>query len=166
LGRTVSIGPPLCLAPQLQEFQAGILTGLTWAEAQQRYPDLCEALETSLDWLPIPQAETPLQGRQRAEAFITQLIRRHRNGDAVWVVAHQWILEHLIAALLGSDRTWQITMPNTALFEFWLDCDRWAQTDMARHTSTLWQIQRFNECPHLLSIAQTTANAAPTAAND
>ncbi|WP_204139014.1 histidine phosphatase family protein [Halomicronema sp. CCY15110] len=153
LARGKQVPPAVFFAAQLCEFQVGILTGLTWAEAQQRYPDLCEALVTSLDWLPIPQAETPRQGRQRAEAFITQLLSRHRNGDAVWVVAHQWILEHLVAALMGGDRTWQITMSNTALFEFWLDCDRWAQTDMARHTSTLWQIQRFNECPHLSSWA-------------
>ncbi|RZM82500.1 histidine phosphatase family protein [Leptolyngbya iicbica] len=156
--------PRFCYAAELQEFQAGILTGLTWTEAQQRYPDLCEALVTSLDWLPIPQAETPRQGRRRAEAFVAQLLVQHRNGDAVWVMAHQWILEHLIAALMGSDRTWQISMGNTALFEFWLDCDRWSQTGMARHTSTLWQIQRFNERPHLLTGgAITTAPPADSA---
>ena len=52
--------PQLSIMPHLQEFDAGILTGLTWREAQQQYPDLCQALETSHDWVPIPHAETPL----------------------------------------------------------------------------------------------------------
>ncbi|NEQ45881.1 MAG: histidine phosphatase family protein [Leptolyngbya sp. SIOISBB] len=141
--------PQFLISHHLQEFQAGILTGLTWPEAQQRYPNLCRTLETSLDWVPIPAAETPHQGKQRAQALIEHLLAHHGNGDAVWVMAHQWILEHLIAVLLGSDRTWQITMPNTALFEFWLDRDRWSQSGMARHISDLWQIKRFNDCPHL-----------------
>lgn len=141
--------PPCFTSTHLQEFHAGILTGLTWSEAQQRYPDLCLALETNRDWVPIPAAETPYQGKQRAQTFIEHLLLTHRNGDAVWVMAHQWILEHLIAVLLGGDRTWQITMPNTALFEFWLDCDLWSQVGMTRHISDLWQIKRFNDCPHL-----------------
>ena len=141
--------PPLTLSPHLQEFDAGILTGLTWAAAQQRYPDLCHALMASADWVPIPEAETPLQGRQRAQQFIHHLLQVHGNGDTVWVMSHQWILEHLIAALLGCDRTWQMAMPNTALFEFWLDRDRWEQPGMSVSISDLWQIQRFGERPHL-----------------
>ncbi|MEM9117387.1 MAG: histidine phosphatase family protein [Cyanobacteria bacterium P01_F01_bin.56] len=137
----------VCMA--LQEFDAGILTGLTWAEANQHYPDLCHQLETSVDWVPIPQAETPLQGRQRAHQFIQRLLQTHNNDDAVWVMAHHWILEHLVACLLGSDRTWQIPMANTALFEFWLDRDRWAHTGMARNISDLWQIKQFNQTLHL-----------------
>lgn len=140
--------PPLTLSPQLQEFDAGILTGLTWAAAQQQYPDLCRALMTSADWVPIPEAETPLQGRQRAQQFIDLVLQTHGNGDRVWVMSHQWLLEHLIAALLGGDRTWQIAMPNTALFEFWLDRDRWEQSGMATGISDLWQIQRFGDRPH------------------
>ncbi|MEM6835306.1 MAG: histidine phosphatase family protein [Cyanobacteria bacterium P01_C01_bin.120] len=133
----------------LQEFNAGILAGLTWAEAQQRYPDLCHQLITSDDWVPIPDAETPQQGQQRAQSFIQSLLRNHQNGDAIWVMSHHWILEHLIACLLGGNRTWQIAMPNTALFEFWLDRDRWEQTGMTRYISDLWQIKQFNSTPHL-----------------
>lgn len=153
---STDVPPTLSLSTHLQEFDAGILTGLTWPSAQQRYPDLCQALMASADWVPIPQAETPLQGRQRAQQFITHLLKAHSNGDRVWVMSHQWILEHLIAALLGSDRTWQITMPNTALFEFWFDRDRWAQSGMSLGISDLWQIKRFNAVPHL-------RNARPSA---
>lgn len=142
--------PQLQICPALKEFNAGILTGLTWSEVRQQYPDLCHQLETKADWVPIPEAETPLQGRQRAQQFVQHLFDIHGNGDRVWVMAHHWILEHVIACLLGSDRTWQIAMPNTALFEFWVDCDRWHQTGMALNISDLWQIKQFNSTPHLV----------------
>ena len=141
--------PQLSIRPQLQEFDAGILTGLTWREAQQQYPDLCQALETSPDWVPIPHAETLLDGRARAADFINYLLATHHNGDAVWLVSHQWIMEHLMACLMGCDRTWQMPMANTATFEFWLDRDRWSAGGISLGISDLWQIKRFNDCQHL-----------------
>ena len=133
----------------LAEFQAGVLTGLTWAEAEARYPKLCAALMATPDCVPIPEAETPSQGRDRAQHFIQKLLNQHQQDDAIWVISHQWILQHLVASLLGCDRTWQISIPNTALFEFEIDRDRWDQLDMARWTSDLWQIKRFGDSPHL-----------------
>ena len=150
------------LTADLQEFNAGILTSLTWAEAQHRYPDLCQRLETAAVWVPIPGAETPLEGRGRAQRFIQQLLTQHHNGDAVWVMAHQWILEHLVAALLGCDRTWQITMPNTAVFEFWVDRDRWHHQGIDQTLSDLWQIKRFNGCEHFQDLYQDAPAIALT----
>ena len=146
--RTGSL-PQLSIMHQLQEFDAGILTGLTWQESKQQYPDLCQALETSRDWVSIPQAETPLAGRSRAADFVNYLLAKHHNGDAVWLISHQWIMEHLIACLMGCDRTWQIPMANTATFEFWLDRDRWSAAGVTQGISDLWQIKRFNDCQHL-----------------
>ncbi|MEM9769828.1 MAG: histidine phosphatase family protein [Cyanobacteria bacterium P01_D01_bin.71] len=151
-GDSSPAAPQFQVCPLLREFDAGILTGLTWPEAQQRYPDLCHQLETSADWVPIPAAETPQQGRQRAQAFLNDLLHRHCSGDAIWILSHHWILEHLIACLLGCDRTWQIAMANTALFEFWLDRDRWEQAGMPRSISDLWQIKQFNSTPHLAGV--------------
>jgi probable phosphoglycerate mutase len=143
--------PEVTIARPLQEFDAGILTNLTWAEAQARYPALCQALETSPDWVPIPNAETPTAGRDRAAAFIHHLLERHTNQQAIWIMSHHWIMEHLIASLFGSDRTWKITILNTALFEFWLDRDRWSDGGVHRGISDLWQIKRFGDCHHLHS---------------
>jgi broad specificity phosphatase PhoE len=140
---------PVTLAPALMEFQAGIFTGLTWAEAKAQHPTLCHALETSPDWIPIPQAETPQQGRDRAQGLIQYLLQTYPPEAVVWIVSHHWILEHLIAALMGCDRTWRLTIPNTALFEFTLDLSRWHQPPMARWTSDLWRIHHFGDRPHL-----------------
>lgn len=146
-GQTV----PVTLLDDLKEYDAGIFTGLTWAEARDRHPDLCHQLETSLDWQPIPQAETLEQGHSRAQRVVDELIERHRNGDRVLVVGHHWILQHVIACLMGCDRAWGLPMANTALFEFWLDRDRWRQSGPNRLNSELWRIKRFNDTTHLQS---------------
>ena len=136
-------------ADELKEFQNGIFKGLTWSEARTRHPDLCRRLEASPDWIQIPEAESLHDARTRAHQFITQLIERHIDGDRLWIVSHSWILQHLIAELLGSDRSWRVRAGNTALFEFWIDRSRWHQTSQNRLNTNLWQIRRFNDSRHL-----------------
>ncbi|MEA5449804.1 histidine phosphatase family protein [Leptolyngbya sp. CCNP1308] len=142
---------PVTLLDGLKEYDVGIFTGLTWAEACDRHPALCHQLETSLDWQPIPQAETLEQGHNRAQRVIDELIERHRNGDRLLVIGHHWILQHAIACLMGCDRAWGLPMANTAVFEFWLDRDRWPQFGPNRLNSELWRIKRFNDTTHLQS---------------
>lgn len=136
-------------ADELKEFQNGIFQGLTWTEAMERYPDLCHALESSPDWIPIPEAESLQAARTRAQQFISRVLQRHRNGDQVWIVTHSWILQHLVAELMGCDRSWRLRATNTALFEFWLDRSRWEQEDQNRFNTDLWQVRRFNDSHHL-----------------
>lgn len=136
-------------ADELKEFQNGIFEGLTWAEAKERYPDLCETLENSPDWIQIPGAESLQEARARARRFVHQLVQQHHDGEQIWIVTHSWILQHLIAELLGCDRSWRIHARNTALFEFWLDRSRWERTDQNRFNTDLWQIRRFNDYHHL-----------------
>lgn len=135
-------------ADELQEFQNGIFQGLTWAEARSRYPDFCRTLESSPDWIQIPEAESLQDARTRARQFITRLLDRHTDGDHLWIVTHSWILQHLIAELLGCDRSWRLRAKNTATFEFWIDRSRWHHTNQNRFNTDLWQIRRFNDCRH------------------
>lgn len=145
--------PPLQVqyADELREFQNGIFQGLTWDEAVEQYPDFCQKLEGSPDWIPIPGAESLQAARDRAERFIQHVLHTHRNGHQLWVITHSWILQHLVAALLGSDRSWRLRASNTALFEFWIDQSRWTRLDQNRFNTDLWQIRRFNDCRHLYS---------------
>jgi 2,3-bisphosphoglycerate-dependent phosphoglycerate mutase len=141
----------------LCEFQNGIFQGLTWAEAKAQYPELCAQLESTPDWLPIPEAETPLDARVRSRRFWDRLFAETDNGDRVWVISHSWILQHLIAELLGCDRTWRIHSTNTGLFEFHVDRDRWepaltsinGQISPNRYNTELWKIRRFDDAQHL-----------------
>ncbi|MBW4651749.1 MAG: histidine phosphatase family protein [Kaiparowitsia implicata GSE-PSE-MK54-09C] len=149
-GASVSPSPlPITLMDDLAEHQNGVLQGLTWVEAKARYPALTAQLETSIDWIPIPNAETLEQGRSRAQRCIATLLNQHQNGDRLLIVTHGWILQHLIASLLGCDRTWQFPTDNTARFELWIDRDRWDDSPPAQWNSSLWQIRRFNDTQHL-----------------
>jgi len=139
--------PRICPHPDLREQGLGILEDLTWAEAQTQYPELCQQLEADHSWLPIPGAETLQEGRDRAAAFIQSVLKRHVDGDRLWIISHSGILQHLISVLLGSDRTWGLTIPNGALFEFAIALPLWQTQDQNRWNGTLWQIQRFNETP-------------------
>lgn len=136
-------------ADELKEFQNGIFQGLTWAEARELYPGLCDQLEASPDWIQIPGAESLQEARDRAHHFIHTLLHRHIDGDQIWIVTHSWIMQHLIAELMGCDRTWRLHARNTALFEFWLDRSRWQRSDQNLFNTDLWQIRRFNDCRHL-----------------
>jgi 2,3-bisphosphoglycerate-dependent phosphoglycerate mutase len=136
-------------ADALQEHQNGIFQGLTWAEARAKYPELCHALESSPDWIPIPGAESLETARNRSHQFMQYLLDRHRNGEQVWIVTHSWIMQHLISELMGCDRSWRLHAHNTALFEFWIDRSRWHRTDQNRFNTDLWQIRRFNDHLHL-----------------
>lgn len=133
----------------LREFQNGIFQGLTWAEARDRYPDLCKQLEGSPDWIPIPGAETLQEARDRSRRFIQTVLSRHQNGEQIWIVTHSWILQHLIAELMGCDRSWRIHARNTAIFEFWVDQSRWQRSDQNCFNTDLWQVRRFNDHQHL-----------------
>lgn len=151
---------PTVFHNDLREKHQGIFTGLTWAEAQTQYPDLCQRLETSLDWIPIPNAETPQAGHQRAQRFANDLLQ-HRNGDQVWVISHQWILQQILACLLGCERTWGIPFSHTAVTELWLDRDRWFETDPYQRLNTeLWRIQRLNDQTHISPQIVTKDNAS------
>jgi len=136
------------LRDDLKEYHNGILAGLTWSEAKIRYPDLCQDLEQSLDWRPIPQAETLQAGRQRAQRFLVELLTHHQNDDQIWVISHHWLMQQLIAALMGGDRTWGFSIAHTGLFEFWFDLSRWHQSGENRFNTELWQLKRFNDCEH------------------
>jgi broad specificity phosphatase PhoE len=141
----------LTLCPDLQEIKNGILEGLTWAEVQEQYPDLAAALMASSDWIPIPGAESLKAARDRAQQFIQTITTQHNNADRLWIVTHGGFLQYLVAAIFGSDRTWGLSIPPTAVFEFELDLDRWSTTDQNRYNPLLWKIHRFNDASHLIT---------------
>lgn len=131
----------------LQELHQGIFEGLTWAEACHQYPQVCSSLSATFDFLPVPGAESPEQAHQRAVAWYQTLWQRHAPGESIWMVSHGGFMQHLIRVILGCDRSWQIPIGHTALFEFWL-----VSSDLNQGNQTnpeCWKVLKFNETPHL-----------------
>ncbi len=145
-------GPDACPTewePRLMEIELGIFSGLTWPEAQNQFPNLCDRLLQQLDWLPIPGAESPQDCRDRATAFCQTQLRNCTESDRVWIITHAGIMPHLLAVLLGCDRTWGIALDPTALFAFSLNRDRLDRQDINRFNPCLWTIRAFNDLSHL-----------------
>ena len=147
---------PIQETAALQEIHPGIFQGLTWAQAEATYPDLCAHLMTTLTWQPIPQAETPLAARNRAKLWVQHILDGHKAGDVIWAVSHEGFMQHLVSVVMGCDRTWQMRIAHTAIFEFWLSypaidtsvaSSDWPPCD--RFNSAFWMLRRFNSCDHL-----------------
>ena len=128
----------------LLEIHNGILQGLTWQEAEQLHPQLCQQLIGTQEWIPIPGGETLVSCCDRTQHFIQTLYQTHKNTDRIWIVTHGGILQYLIAAILKTPQIWGIQIDNTALFEFELDL-----THHSTHNPQLCRILRFNDRPHL-----------------
>lgn len=135
----------------LKEIDQGIFQGMTWPQAQAAYPDICKQLLRSLAWQPVPGAESPADARERASGWVSHILQMHKPGDTIWAVSHEGILQHIIAALLGCDRTWRTAIGHTAIFEFWLAECQWQQLSHNRFNPEYWQIRRFNDTSHLSS---------------
>ena len=146
----------------LQELHQGIFQGLTWAQAQSQYPDVCAKLLSSLTWQPVPDAESLADARARARSWIKYLLDKHRPGDVIWLVSHEGFLQQLISVVMGCDRTWKIPVPHTALFEFWLASmqyqNQWQQLEGDRFNPEFWQLKRFNDCSHLSRLYHHSAS--------
>ena len=142
-------GCRLRLDANLQELDQGIFQGLTWHEACQRYPQTCAELMATLDYRPVPGAESLMAAHQRAVTWHETLWQHHAPGEVVWLVSHGGFLQQLIGVLMGCDRTWQIPIRHTALFEFWLLSPTMHQSN--QHNPECWKLIRFNDTPHLES---------------
>ena len=141
--------PYYCADDALQEMHQGIFQGLTWPQAQAQYPKLCDRLMTDLAWQPVPQAESVSAARSRAHAWINHVLQVHSLGEVVWAVAHEGILQQMIAVLLGCDRTWKFPIAHTAIFEFWLAAKSLETLTDDRFNPEYWHLHRFNDCAHL-----------------
>ena len=133
----------------LMEYDVGILSGLTVDEVPSRYPelDMERAWETGLAG--IEGVEPPEARQARARRVVDRAVRGHDDGDTVLMVTHGGILQHILAALLGTDRTWGTHVRNTAVFDFSIDKSRWDVDGGARLVPLHHRINRFNDAAHL-----------------
>ena len=147
---TASFGPnPYQLSSQLREIHQGIFQGLSWLEAQAQHPQLCHQLLSTRQWQPVPQAESPTTARNRAEVWVAQVLRMNQPGDVIWAISHAGIMQQIVSAILGCDRTWKIPIHHTACFEFWLSQTDWQTLGTDQFNPEYRILRRFNDYSHL-----------------
>ena len=133
----------------LKEHHIGIFSGMTWGEVAERYPSVSEDFHKSRDWDVVEGAETLAQRGVRARRVIDTMIHQHDNEDTVIVFTHGGILQHMLAALMGTERVWGMSVHNTAVFDFTLDVERWPASKEDLANSSFWRVNRFNDASHL-----------------
>lgn len=133
----------------LKETGIGIFSGLTWAEIESAHPETARRFLSGSGWDVVEGAESYGQRRDRGRRVIDAVIERHGDQDVVVLFTHGGILQHMVAALLGTERVWGTSVENTALFEFVFDRDRWPQEGALRLNPQEWRIVRFNDASHL-----------------
>ena len=137
---------------ELKEHSVGIFTGLTWDEISAKYPEVAREFQESRDWDIVEGAEPLRQRRARASRVVEEVLHKHADEDVVVLFTHGGILQHMLSALIGADRTWGLAVHNTAVFDFSLDLERWSLDGDVLLSPTLWRINHFNDASHLTTI--------------
>lgn len=91
-----AIGCPLIPDEDLMEFNNGLLAGLSYAEADEKYPEVPD--------LPLDQAmygmESKLAFRERAERALSRILAETGEDETVAVVSHGGMINQLYHAFL------------------------------------------------------------------
>jgi probable phosphoglycerate mutase len=128
------------VTPLLRERSVGIFTGLTFAEAQARFPNDYEALlRRDPDSCP-PGGETYMQCRNRASDFMERVIAEH-PGQRVLFVSHHLTLFQLVLHILDVE---SVAQPR-----FYVKIDNCALHRFERYPDGVWQVLAFNDAAHL-----------------
>ncbi|MBC7232297.1 MAG: histidine phosphatase family protein [Chloroflexi bacterium] len=98
-----SLGLTPVLDDRLREYDCGVVTGLTWEEVQAQYPDIARRWAEDSWRVPIPGEEGIELFQQRVVSAMDDVIARHKEEDAVAVVAHGGTWSAYLAYLVGLD---------------------------------------------------------------
>ncbi len=143
LAQNLPSQPPLEIWSDLTEVDLGCFSGFTWSEAQAHYPDLCHQLESSLNELLIPAAESSQATRQRAETCWQRL--QQIPADRIWLVSHAGFLQHLVSVILGSPLSWGMPIAPLALFDLEVQPQPAVLPSTERYNPSRWRIHCFNQ---------------------
>lgn len=133
----------------LQEYDVGVFSRLTWPEIRARFPDAAQQFERTHDWDGVAEAETVQARCERGRRVADTLMSRHGDDDVVVLFTHGGILQHILAALLGTNRTWGVTSANTAVFDFVVNRARWRDAEASAAAVRHFHILAFNDSSHL-----------------
>ena len=152
--KTAEISLPAAQVHKIQDLRendAGVFSGKTSDELSTEYSAIFEEFRRSRNFDLVPKAETRYQIRQRAETVIGFLVKGHNSKDFVIAYSHSGFLVHLIAVILGTNRVWNLRIPNTAIFDFDIDPDNWDVSSSVSGDRRRFQINRFADAGHLFS---------------
>lgn len=104
-----AIGVPVITEEKLMEFNNGLIAGLSWAEADEKYPRIPD--------LPVHasvyEQESKLEFRYRAEYILSKIIAENEDDSTVAIVSHGGMINQLYQAFLKLPVTSGMTFPTS-----------------------------------------------------
>ena len=137
--------------PDLIEGNSGVFSGKTNSEIQDKYPEFALQFKHTQNFDIVPEAESRYELRKRAVNAMNFLIQGHNDDNVVSVVSHGGIMAFLLAVILGTNRVWKLKIPNTAVFEFNINPDRWVNGDSLLNKIDSFEIIKFLDVSHLFT---------------
>jgi probable phosphoglycerate mutase len=129
--------------PELRERSVGVLTGLTFEDARERFPEAYAALlRRESDACP-PGGESVLQCRERAVQFLDRTIADHA-GASIAFVSHHVTVYQLILHILG------VKNPESSVRVFF-QIDNCSLHRFELVQQNVWKVVGLNDTSHLES---------------
>ena len=102
--------------PELREIDFGVIEGLTFAEARQRYPEVVRLWAERSPNLKYPDGDSIEEFSNRVSSFVPRLAK-HAEQETVLIVAHSGVLRTLICQILGLEirHRWQMRLDLASL---------------------------------------------------
>ena len=100
-----ALGVPVAPDERLREYDVGGITGLTWEQVMEQYPDLARRWVEAEEGVEFPDAEKGDAFRARVAAAFDEIVARRTEGP-IGVVAHGGVLGTYLNYLIGLP-TWR-----------------------------------------------------------
>ena len=104
-----AIGVPVITEEKLMEFNNGLIAGLSWAEADEKYP----LVPNLLVHASVYEQESKLEFRYRAEYILSKIIAENEADSTVAIVSHGGMINQLYQAFLKLPVTSGIAFPTS-----------------------------------------------------
>jgi broad specificity phosphatase PhoE len=95
-----TMGLPVIPDERLKERGAGDITGLTWAQIEEQYPDIVHGFAEANESVEVPGEEEVELFRARVVAVFGEIVARHGEGP-IGVVSHGGTLGTYLNHLIG-----------------------------------------------------------------
>jgi probable phosphoglycerate mutase len=129
------------ITPALRERSVGVFTGLTFAEAEARYPEAYAALMSRDSDARPDGGESAVECTERAVALVEEAVQKFSDGRLLFV-SHAATLNLVLLHLLGMSH-------RTHGRRVWFRTDNCALHRLRRSSEGLWQVVALNDRQHL-----------------
>ena len=98
-----TLGLALACDERLKEYDCGLITGMSFAELSQTYPEVDRGFRESVWHTPIPGEEGIELFQQRILSAVRDIVSRHTADDTIAIVAHYVVWTAYLGGLLELD---------------------------------------------------------------